>query len=366
MKRFVQITIVVLLLVLSGCGGEQQSAQLPTLAVFPTLTPSSTFTNTPTPTNTFTPTATSTATNTATPTATLTFTPSKTFTPSITPTFTLTPTATRTPTPTATNTPVPTSTPNTPQIGSFTVNTTNVTGNATITFSWVAEGDAVQIQEMTAQGQVLRVFPPPPDTSLPASGSYSVVVPGGQGSMLIYRLVVARAGQQAHVDLAITVQCPIPWFFGNQRAPAGSGCPTGTQIIGNGAYQAFQRGVMIFANNTVYGLVYQQTTQSGVFLAYPNGWDGSTVYTCAGTPPSGLFAAQGVIGWAYCNTNGPGATWHDPGGALGWAVTQEDTSARILQTSNNGMIFIDTPVGAVYRLTPGSPGSPGGTWGQVP
>jgi len=82
MGIYIKSTLILLLsLILSGCGPGQLFG--------PTLTPSPTITNTPTLTTT--PTFTSTVTPTFTPTFTYTPTPTSTFTPSITPTFTPTP-----------------------------------------------------------------------------------------------------------------------------------------------------------------------------------------------------------------------------------------------------------------------------------
>ncbi|MHB1355860.1 MAG: hypothetical protein ACYCZF_07765 [Anaerolineae bacterium] len=95
--RSIALLVLVLGLVVSGCGPGQLLG--PTLTTTPTRTltstPTATRTLTPTPTSTHTPTNTSTPTITPSPTATLT--PSQTPTPSITPTETPVPTITPTP-----------------------------------------------------------------------------------------------------------------------------------------------------------------------------------------------------------------------------------------------------------------------------
>src|SRR5690606_38297875 len=114
------------------------------------------------------------------------------------------------------------------------------------------------------------------------------------------------------------------------------------------AFQPCERGVMIYlgSNNKVYGL----QNQANQYLAYPSTWDGSTTYSCAGTPPGGLFGPEGIIGWAYCNTLGSGGLWKD---LLGWAMTNIDGSQRTVQMSDTGVFFIDAPGGAVYRFSGG-------------
>ena len=84
MKIKISITIVICLILLSGCGKPPAQTPSPT----PTLQP----TNTPSPSKTPIPTSTATATFTATPTATFTSTPTSTPTETVQPTMTETPT----------------------------------------------------------------------------------------------------------------------------------------------------------------------------------------------------------------------------------------------------------------------------------
>jgi hypothetical protein len=353
-KRLWTLLAIVCVFWLAACGGNatEEAVVLPTVMVLPTLTPSDTPTKTPTPT------VTPSVTNSPTPTFTSTFTPTATYTPSVTNTATLTPTFTNTPTPTVTNTATVTPTPPTPQIISFTASATNVTANAPITLTWQTAADAARIEVLNAQTTVLQVFTVTPNGSLP------VTVPGGQGSQIIYRLVASRGGQDVSQSIPIIVSCPIAWFFGNERAPAGSGCPTAVGAIAAGAYQGFQRGVMIYTTANGANKVYGLQNQNKLWVAYTSAWDGTTVYNCGGTPPPGAFAAQGVFSWAYCNTNAPIGTWYDPNGAIGWAITGLDSGPRTVQTSDTGMIFIDAP-GLVFRLNPGGPGAPNGSWACI-
>jgi len=93
-----RLTVVLVLVLLAGCGGIIQSEDATeTAAETPTATPTATATATPTRT----------ATATATPTTTPTATPTPAPTPTATPTPPPTPTATATPTPTRTATPTP-------------------------------------------------------------------------------------------------------------------------------------------------------------------------------------------------------------------------------------------------------------------
>src|SRR5690606_10593527 len=125
-----------------------------------------------------------------------------------------------------------------------------------------------------------------------------------------------------------TIQCTTSWFFGDQFAPPNAGCPTAVGAIGPGAFQQFERGYMIYVNansmNTVYGL----QNDGNRYISYLNGWDGTTVETCAQNPPSGFFAPQGVFNWAYCRTNAPVGIWNQQ---IGWAIGNIDNGQRTIQ-----------------------------------
>lgn len=334
---------VVLVLLAAACAPQAEEIELPTLAVLPSLTPS----DTPTPTATSTPTDTPTATFTPSPTDTPT--PTATFTPSITPTFTVTPTFTITPTftPSPTDTPTPTSTatptPDTPQIITFSASASNVAPNTTVTLSWQSSADVARIDQLNQQGAVVQTF------SVVPAGQLPVVVPGNLGRLVVFRLVALRGGQQVTASVPITVQCSTAWFFGNEFAPPDAGCPTALGAIGPGAFQAFERGFMIYVNANALNTVYGMQTSGNSYIAYTNAWDGTTIIP--GSPPGGLFNPDRMFNWAYHSTNPPIAM---PGGwnaAIGWATSAINTDQRTIQFEDGtGAFYIDSPVG-VFRFT---------------
>jgi len=359
-NKFFTLFISLIFLLLAACQPQEETVVLPTIAVLPSLTPSNTPTPKPTetltPTPTDTPTATSTATFTPTVTPTITpIPPTGTFT--LTPTFTLTATntVTNTPvstnTPTATNTPVATATPLAPQILSFNASATNVTANSSVTLVWSAQAESARLDVMNSQGQVSQTF------NVVPSGSLPVTVPSNLGTLVVYRLTVFRGTQQDTRSVAITVQCATAWFFGNQYATPNSGCPTGPQTTGTGAFQSFERGFMIYINDSNRNTIFGAQNQDARFITYPNGWDNTTAYTCFGTPPSGLVAPQNMFAWAYCNTNAPVGGWSS---AVGYATTNIDTGSRTIQFEDTGAVYIDSPLG-VFRFSNTS----SGTWTKI-
>jgi hypothetical protein len=339
-------------MLLAACQGESETVvELPTLAVLPSLTPSHTPTLTPTPSPTPTETPTATPTNTPTPTNTWTATPSVTPTNTLTSTPSITPTATSTATNTPTSTPTITNTPDRPQILSFTASATNVVANTSITLTWSTIADAARLDQLNSQGVAVQSF------SVVPSGSLPVTVPGNTGRLVIYRLVAIRNAQEVNASLPITVQCATAWFFGSQFAPADAGCPTGPQAVGPGAFQSFERGFMVYVNanslNTVYGAQNLDTR----YISYANGWDGTTTYSCFGTPPSGLLPPQNMFAWAYCTTNAPIGGWSN---AIGYALGNIDTGNRTIQFEDTGAIYIDSPLG-VFRFS----GDSNRTWRKI-
>jgi hypothetical protein len=179
------------------------------------------------------------------------------------------------------------------------------------------------------------------------SGSLPITVPGNLGKLVIYRLVAIRNAQEVTFSIPITVSCSTAWFFGNQFAPPNAGCPTGAQSSGPGAFQQFERGFMIYLNVSSANRIYGGQNDGARYIEYQNGWDGSTTYSCFGTPPGGFFAPQNMFAWAYCNTNAPIGVWSS---AVGWAIGNIDTNNRTIQYEDTGAFYIDSPIG-VFRFT---------------
>lgn len=348
---FLVVLILAVALWMVACQPQDEAllSALPTLAELPTLTPSDTPSPTATPTPTASPTDTLTPTPTDTHTPTLTFTPSITPTSTITPTFTVTPTATFTSTPTPTDTPTATATPITPEIFTFTASATSVNPNTLVTLTWTASADSARVDQLNQQGAVTQTFPVVP------SGQLTVTVPANQGRVVVYRLVAIRGGQETSRSIPITVTCPISWFFGNEFAPPNSGCPTALGAIGPGAFQPFERGLMIYVNANGLNRIYGLQNADNRYASFPNGWNGGALaYDPA---PPGLFQPQDMFRWAFLNTLAPVSTWQVQ---IGWATAAIDQSQRTIQFEEGGPFYIDTPIG-VYRFSGGDQG----TWTRI-
>lgn len=362
MDIMIRLRLIGLFLILCVCAAcsqnDGQVAELPTRVNLPTLTETLTATTTLTPTVTNTPTLTSTASNT--PTRTPTNTPTLTFTPANTATPTLTATATFTLTPTLTLTPEATLTPLPPQIITFTASATSVTAGTQITLSWQTDADTVVLQRLNAQSAVVET------TSVIPNGQIPVTIPS-DGTLLYYRLVAQRGGQEAaqSIPINVTIPCSIAWFFGNQFVTNGA-CPLAVEVSGVGSYQPFQNGIMVLVTANGQNRVYGLNLTNGQYAVYNNLWDGTSTYTCpCGAPPTGYFAAQGVFGWAYNNTNGTTGAWYGPQG-IGWATAGIDNAqTHVIQFEQNGTAFyLRIPGYGIVRMSGAQTGTIG-TWTRV-
>ncbi|MCK6577473.1 MAG: hypothetical protein L6Q98_05140 [Anaerolineae bacterium] len=351
----------------------------PTSSVTPTFTPPFTFTPSNTPTDTPPPSVTTTftftpsltysltplPTNTRTPSPTPTFTPTDTFTPSLTPsetrrpTLTPSPTRTRTPLPTLTPlptntntpTPPPTATPTYPgpTIYSFGTTTQSVLPNSPVTFAFSSQADGARLELLGVNSVPIQTFPVLP------TGTYAVIVPDTLGRLLTYRFVAVRGGAEVARTLQITITCPVNWFFGDQYAPPNASCPTAAGAIGDGRFQPFERGVMLFVNANGLNRIYGLQDEGARYIAYANGWDGSTINSSA--PPSGRFIPAQMFNWVYYSTLAPIGSWN---GAIGWGTTDINADPRTIQwegaPGGSGAFYIDAPGGAVYRFSGGDSG----------
>ncbi|MBK8020229.1 MAG: hypothetical protein IPK19_02100 [Chloroflexi bacterium] len=150
------------------------------------------------------------------------------------------------------------------------------------------------------------------------------------------------------------------WFFGDQYAPPNAACPTSQAITGDGRFQPFERGVMIYANAANLNRIHGLQDEGSRYIAYGNGWDGSTINSSP--PAAGRFMPAQMFNWAYYNTLAPIGSWDS---AIGWATTDINSDPRTIQwegpVNGPGAFYIDAPGGAVYRFS----GGDSGTWARL-
>lgn len=335
----------------------------------PTLTPSFTLTPSNTYTRTFTPTFTDTPTFTLTPSPTLT--PSETLFPTLTPSDT--PTPSNTPTPRPSRTPRPTIQQDTPTpfggvsptftlqpaptIFSFTANQNFVLANTPVLLSWSSDGQVARLEQIDASGSAIYQSIP-----VPPNGQYSILAQSTSSSQqVIFRLMVSTNGiVTSSQPVVVGITCPANWFFGDQFAPAGTGCPAAVGAIGQGAFQRFERGFMVYINANGLNRICAVQDSGSAYLCMVNGWDGHSINTSP-APNGGPIPAQ-MFNWAYYNTLGLGGTWNS---VIGWPVMDIAVGDRTIQFENSlgwgNPFFVDTADGTVVHFS----GGDSGTWVRV-
>jgi hypothetical protein len=342
MKRIIPIILAGFALLAGACTATPEPTfVLPTVAQLPSVTrtspPTATDTLTPTPS----PTATFTSTATDTPTERPTLTPSRTVTPSRTPTPTITPSPTLTPTVTATATIEPTiaptleDTPTLPVIVNFMANQTTVPAGGTVVLRWDATGDRARLDTVSETGNVAASI------DVPLTGTMNMITPTN-GSFVTYRLVVSAGALASQQTVVVSVQCPIPWFFG--IAPAGFGCPQASAFSSpNSAFQPFQNGQMfrvtVNSLDRVCGIQNDRNMYTCIdFQAFVGAPPATPV---PGTQPPGPTFAH-----AYYNTLAVGGFWFD---IIGWGTQAENNAPVTVQLDAANRIIISLPTG-IYRF----------------
>jgi hypothetical protein len=351
------VCCALLLCLLAACAPSSDVSVLPTRAVLPTATlapptalpPTATLTDTPAPTDTpeltFTPSATHTPTSTPvpptdapseTPTASETPAPTISLTPSLTITNTVTPTLTVTPSPS----------PDLGPLGPLALFAAQVTvvpfPPPTQTAIAVARA---QLQTATMSALMATNFLPFP--TAPGSGG----LPAGELPIAPIPTVLGGGCPVAPPGSVAAIQSQVPAVGGSL------GCVNGSVISLIGAFQPFERGVMIYVQTTpasIYAL-----TQDGRFRRYDDTWV-SGVDPDAGvmSPPPGLV--EPIRGFGKVWRSNP-----DLQASLGWATAGEGGQNASLITFTSGRMIYLSAQNQTFVLLDDAPFAGGGRWQAV-
>ncbi len=241
-------------------------------------------------------------------TATFTVTPSRTPDENATPTHTPTRvpvTVTGGPSPTAifgaTSTPadaqvavVPTDplNPNAPRIEFFTSDQVAVAPGSTVTLFWSARGaNDASIYRLDAFGERNQVWNVAPD------GSLTVRTSRDDRGSVDFVLSVNNGPLTSEVTLSIPLSCPNQWFF----TPGPDACPDGPPETLNIIEEPFERGRMIYLENTnnVYALFNDGNDPA--WAVFPNRYDPDIhpELETSFVPPPGLEQPLRILGFVW-------------------------------------------------------------------
>lgn len=323
----IEIIPLIFILLLAAC--QQADVVIPTLRVLPSPTNTATSTTAPTATHTLFPTFT--------PSPTLTFTPTPTHTntpaPTLSPTNSVTPPPTGTYTATPSLTPLPTRTLEPLDIILYQSNIQSGNYGDPVRLRWETNGDAARIERLDSNGDIVETIAVNP------IGSYQTNLPTS-GAVVIYRLVAVREGAEVRSSISFEFRaaCTITWYFSTADD---IGCPSSGAGSGQLNYQQFEQGFMIrlraSGNDRVCGI--QNATQiytCFVFSAFTG--------TAPATPVPNRFEPGDSFADAYYNQLAIGGFWYDQ---IGWATSQEISTTASVQSSDRGIIYIQTPQGII-------------------
>lgn len=320
--RFVFLLVMIVLLVLVGCGAAAQPI-VPTARPTQTLTPTLRFTNTPDPN--------------ATPTATVTFPPrTATFGPTPTPLFGAAVVVQAAVTQPGANN------PNAPRIEFFTTDVPAVAPGESVTLYWSIRNVVGANIYRVVDGVRNQVWNVGPDGSLAVPtrrsdrGSLELVLLAGEGTASVTQ------------SLIIPLACPDTWFF----QPAPDACPRAGAQEAILIEQTFERGRMVFvqASNSVYALF--NDGRAPAWIGLPNRYDAAIhpEYDAefANAVPPGFYQPLRILGYVWRGSD-------TARNRLGLATQPELAFTGFVQTAgaeDTEMLYVTSADGGVLQLLP--------------
>ncbi len=132
-----------------------------------------------------------------------------------------------------------------------------------------------------------------------------------------------------------TPRCPIgvsPELAGGwDRATLG--CPRGSAGVTWGAWEPFERGFMLWRQDTDMAAALFNT---GRWLIVPEKWDGSPPAQPSGSPPPGLVAPERGFGWVW-------GRYPEVSNGLGWGTDKEKGFCALVQDFERGFLLRSRP-----------------------
>jgi hypothetical protein len=163
------------------------------------------------------------------------------------------------------------------------------------------------------------------------------------------------AGQHVEATISIALTCPDTWFFTNGPDV----CPSSPAIVGDGAEQHFEHGLMLWsgAEDRIY-VLFEDPGSFPDWRIYPDEWEeGDPESDPSLVPPSGMYQPR----------RGFGLLWREEPGvrdSLGWATDQEVAFTMSIQRTSfakYNTTYISALDGGVWELEPEMSG-----WHHIP
>ncbi len=225
----------------------------------------------------------------------------------------------------------------TAQVLSFTAAPETVPRGGSVTVAWEVSGSRqVTVWRLSPTGQIAEEAPITTPT-----GSWSVTLPEYYVDTASFVLnAVDAAGQTAQAGLTVTIICPYTYFFETDEPLA---CPLGPAQTVQGAWQAFERGMMLWRADTSEILVLY--TNGGRVERYRDTWQGEPVLVDE-APPPGLYQPNRGFGKVWAENPAVRS-------GLGWATTLEQGYTMQYQSTGDfryPRLYLTLPDGSMIYI----------------
>lgn len=225
-----------------------------------------------------------------------------------------------------------------PEITSFTVSPARVNRGDPVTLAWEIDGvfDEAKITWLES------VYYAPVQLAVvsTSSGSFTLNAPEDDWRLVIpYYLEIVDTDTKITISQATTeleVICPYSYYVSDPERQSGK-CPISEAVVGEGVYQAFEHGFMIWDGSKKEIFVL---TDSGNVRVFPDTWAGGDV-VFPEDPPSGRI--QPVRGF--------GTVWVENESVrdmLGWAMSVEGPFTLTRQQVDDRSQRYPGSVGTIY------------------
>ena len=194
-------------------------------------------------------------------------------------------------------------------IASFTADQGTVNPGDSVMLRWQTTGQTVTLCTTWRTGQMGECFPVLPN------GNKQFTTRPEDREFVQYILFAQTGDQSENASVTITLTCPVTWFF----TPAPQGCPQDNAIMGDGAAQHFQHGMMIWVGSLdAIFILYEDDVFSPKWDRAQDPWvDGMAEPTADPDKPDALYEPVRGFGKVWREYYG------DVRGRLGWAKEEE-------------------------------------------
>jgi hypothetical protein len=216
------------------------------------------------------------------------------------------------------------------------------------------------LQAVTAPADVIIVTPTLPPSKTPTRTPTNTVEPTqsptptqtvtATATVFLFPTVVSTP-VPAQVIMPLPQLCPNAWAY---IQPPPAGCPLAPATVGQGVYQTFERGHMIWVQQHDAIYVLYNDGQTPFWTRYPDDfdefihpWDDPNLNGDPSRPPNTWQPRRGF-----------GKLWRERNATevrnrVGWAtMTLEQPYSVRVQTRDDGTLFVNDSLGRVFMLTP--------------